>query len=96
MYYYDMTKRFQATITGRVQLVMFRDFAQRKARKLGLVGTAQNLPDGSVYIVAEGDEINLNQLINYLKRGSLLSMVHNVNITWSNPTSEFSDFLIIY
>lgn len=91
-----MKKQLQATIMGRVQMVMYRDFAQRKARKLGLVGTVQNQKDGSVNVIAEGDERILNEYIKYLNRGSILSKVRNVRISWSEPTGGFSDFEIIY
>ena len=91
-----MLKHFEATITGRVQLVMFRDFAQRKARKLGIVGTVKNLKDGSVLVVAEGEESRLNEFISLLNKGSVLSKVKDVKVTWGEPLGTFSDFLIVY
>ena len=91
-----MKKRLNASVTGRVQLVMYRDFAQRKARKLGIVGTVQNMKDGSVSIIAEADEALLNEYISYLKKGSVLSHVDTVNLTWGEATGSFGDFLIIY
>ncbi len=83
-------------ISGRVQMVMYRDFAQRKARKLGLVGTVQNQKDGSVNVIAEGEESVLNEYLKYLNRGSILSKVKNIRISWSEPTGRFSDFTILY
>ena len=91
-----MKKRLRATITGRVQMVMYRDFAQRKARRLGLVGTVQNMKDGSVAVVAEGDEVALGQYIEFLNKGSILSKVKNVRIEWLEASGEFGDFLIVY
>ncbi len=91
-----MKKQLQATISGRVQMVMYRDFAQRKARKLGLVGTVQNQKDGSVSVIAEGEENTLNDYVKYLNRGSILSKVKNVRISWTEPSGIFSDFTILY
>ena len=91
-----MKKQLQAMISGRVQMVMYRDFAQRKARKLGLVGTVQNQKDGSVNVIAEGEESVLNEYLKYLNRGSILSKVKNIRIFWSEPTGRFSDFTILY
>jgi acylphosphatase len=91
-----MKKQLQATISGRVQMVMYRDFAQRKARKLGLVGTVQNQKDGSVNVIAEGEESILNDYVKYLNRGSILSKVKNVRISWAEPSGSFSDFTILY
>src|SRR3989344_3587434 len=45
-----MKKEFRAIVRGRVQLVMYRDFAARTARRLGVSRTVRNLPDGSVEI----------------------------------------------
>jgi acylphosphatase len=91
-----MQKRITAIVTGRVQLVMFRDFCQRKARSLGLVGSVQNLPDGSVSVTAEGETDALNQYISYLHKGSVLSRVDGVKVEWGEPDGTFSDFLILY
>lgn len=83
-------------ITGRVQLVMFRDFTQRKARKFGIVGTVENLSDGSVKVIAQGVEENLLKLISYLKKGSILAKVENISVEWEEARQLFSDFKIIY
>jgi acylphosphatase len=96
MYSKYMQKEIKCTITGRVQLVMFRDFAQRKARSLGLTGTVQNMSDGSVQVVAQGEESILVKYIALLNKGSVLSRVDTVTVTWQNPTSTFSDFEILY
>ena len=96
MYDNKMKKQLRANVTVRVQMVMYRDFAQRKASKLGLVGTVQNLDDGSVAVVAEGDEEKLEDFIQYLNKGSLLSKVKNVRITWGEVSGVFSQFKIVY
>ena len=78
-----MKKQLQANITGRVQMVMYRDFAQRKARKLGIVGSVRNLPNGSVEVIAEGEEEVLNDYVKYLDRGPILAKVENIRIDWA-------------
>lgn len=42
-------------VAGRVQGVGFRWWAMGEARDLGLVGYAENLPDGRVEISAQGE-----------------------------------------
>lgn len=91
-----MEKRLECRVTGRVQLVMFRDFTQRKASSLGLSGTVENKRDGSVVVVAEGEHSKLEQLLLLLRSGSILSRVDNVEAKWSEATGEFSDFKIVY
>jgi acylphosphatase len=89
--------RIEAKITGRVQMVMFRDFAQRKARGLRLVGTVQNMKDGSVAVVAEGEEEALKKFVVLLHKGSIFAKVEEVETKWNGETTgEFKRFTIIY
>ncbi len=87
-----MKKRLEAKVTGRVQLVMFRDFVQRSARKLHLSGWVQNNLDGSVNIVAEGEEENLHELERKLYKGSVLAHVEEVSANYVDATGEFRFF----
>ena len=86
----------ECIITGRVQMVMFRDFACRRARRLGLSGTVQNLPDSSVRVIAQGEKDKLAKYIGLLKRGPLLAKVENVRATWRKPKEIFNYFKILY
>jgi len=89
-------KQIECFITGRVQLVMFRDFAQRKARKLEIVGMVENLSDGSVKVVAQGNDKKLLEFVSYLKKGPLLVKVRDVSVVWIETKEYFKDFIIIY
>ena len=89
-------EEIRCIVTGRVQLVMYRDFAQRKARSLGIVGTVENLSDGSVEVVAQGTPDQLKQFIERLHEGSVLARVENVAVEWRTPTTHFDDFRIKY
>ncbi|MBX6388410.1 MAG: acylphosphatase [Frankia sp.] len=46
--------RLTATVYGLVQGVGFRDYVRSRGRRLGLVGSATNRPDGAVDVIAEG------------------------------------------
>mgnify|MGYP001560276488 CR=1 FL=1 len=91
-----MNERLEAIVSGRVQLVMYRDFVTRKARGLKLVGEVQNLPDGTVRVVAEGPRQTLEVYVEKLKRGSLLSNVESVETTWLSATGTYTAFTINY
>jgi acylphosphatase len=91
-----MPKEIKAIITGKVQMVMFRDFANRKANDLGIYGTVENLSDGSVGIIAQGDEENLKKFVEELKVGPQYGEVENVSIEWRDAEEKFEDFKIIY
>ncbi len=86
----------RAVVRGRVQLVMFRDFVQRKASRLGLVGFVHNLRDGSVEVVAQGEKRVLEALIEKIRAGSILSRVDEVAVEWREASEQHQGFRIIY
>ncbi|MBU0749916.1 acylphosphatase [Patescibacteria group bacterium] len=91
-----MYERLEATISGRVQKVMFRDFAQRKAHGLKLTGIVRNNEDGTVSIIAEGPKENLEQYVLKLHRGPLLAKVEGVAYSWKPATGEYASFTLSY
>lgn len=84
-----------AIVSGRVQMVMFRDFATRKARKVGAKGFVRNLADGTVEVVAQGEKVALERLIEYLHKGSILSHVKDVRVEWRTPQQNFDAFTLV-
>ena len=95
-----MVKEVRCIVKGRVRGVMYRDFTQRNARGLDVIGTVENLPDNSVEIVAQGEESNLKKFIEILRKGPILTSikarVDKVEVIWNKPTKKFSGFKIIY
>lgn len=85
-------KAFHAIVTGKVQGVWFRDSTCREALKLNIVGWVKNLTDGTVEVIAEGNEDELQKLIDWLHVGSPRSNVENVDVKWSELTGDFTQF----
>ena len=81
-------------IIGRVQGVFFRDSTQRKATGLGLTGSAINLADGSVRVIAQGNEVEINELLNWLQVGPEMSVVERVDEVDIGDDLEFNDFTV--
>ena len=75
---------------------MYRDFAKRRADKLGIAGTVENLSDGTVAVVAEGDEEKLKEYLGDLKKGPILAKVISIEAEWLTPGGTFKDFRILY
>ena len=59
--------RLTAFVSGRVQGVGFRWWTRARALELGLVGSATNLADGRVEVVAEGPQEALDALVEALR-----------------------------
>ena len=87
-------KRLECKITGRVQMVMFRDFTERAAKKFDLTGVVKNMPDGSVHVIAEGEEKALRELFEKLQNGPTFARVDTTEDTWLPATGEFKNFSI--
>lgn len=77
-------------------MVMYRDFAQRKARGLKLAGSVQNLSDGTVRVIAEGPKDALERYLAKLHKGPLLANVEAVRPVWLPATGSFKGFEIVY
>lgn len=89
-------QEIEAIITGKVQMVLFRDFVQRKAFSLGLSGTVENRDGGSVRVVAQGTQEKLEKLVELLHKGPFLARVAKVAVEWRKPTQQLSGFIIVY
>jgi acylphosphatase len=85
-----------AFVRGRVQGVLFRSFAERHARRLGLVGYARNLFDGRVEVVAEGEKAALEEFLRQLHLGPPGARVEGVEVEWGEAEERFKDFTIRY
>ena len=87
-----MAKRYK--IHGRVQGVGFRHSTLRTAVSLGIKGYVKNLYDGTVEVLAEGDEKSMNKFLNYLKTGPRMARVERVELIESNAENKYGDFHI--
>ncbi|MER3403205.1 MAG: acylphosphatase [Armatimonadota bacterium] len=88
-------KRLYAQVHGRVQGVGFRWFVYEHATQLGLTGYVRNLSDGSVEVVAEGEESTLQGFVaDVLQKGPPGAKVVEVTLHWSEVTQEFEGFRI--
>lgn len=87
-------RRVHLVITGRVQGVLFRRYAQTKARELGVTGWAKNALDGDVEMVCEGKEKDIILLISLIRQGPSMAYVKDVKVEDEEHAGEFSDFTI--
>jgi acylphosphatase len=84
-------------VTGRVQGVFYRASTQEEATRLGLLGWVRNREDGSVELVACGEEAVLQKLESWLWQGPKFAEVSDVQVnTVDSGGNGFADFSIRY
>lgn len=88
--------RVQIKVKGQVQGVFFRSTCQELAFNLQLTGYVQNLPDGAVLVVAEGEKEKLAKLLNWCKKGPNFARVEEVKVSWEKAKGAFEGFEIRY
>ena len=89
-------KRVHVYISGRVQGVFFRAETQRAAIGFKITGWVKNMADGRVEAVFEGDDENMDKMLEWCHIGPPAARVEEV-LTEEEPyTGEFRDFNIKY
>ena len=78
-------------LTGRVQGVFFRAWAQEQARALGVTGWVRNCPDGRVEAHVEGDEQAVEQIIEKMRSGPPSAQVEDLRV-WEIEAFDYDDF----
>ena len=85
---------YKLRITGRVQGVGFRAAAQAQAQQIGVSGFVRNEADGSVYLEATGTTTQLQQLVDWARKGPPMATVHQVEVEKDDAAHDFEGFTI--
>lgn len=86
--------RAEITVQGMVQGVGYRFFVVQQAQRYHLNGYVQNLPDGHVLVVAEGDKGLIDDFIAELRIGPRAARVSGIDVHWSDQPAEFKSFKV--
>jgi acylphosphatase len=87
--------RVHVWVSGRVQGVFFRAYAEDEAAFRNIAGWIRNAPDGRVEVVFEGSRASVEAMIHWCHRGSPAAQVTQVEVTWEVPRGE-SGFRVRY
>ena len=85
-------KKLTAYVCGKVQEVGYRGRVVDMAKALGLKGMIENLWDGRVKIIAEGDDEKLKWFEGAIDIKNALIYVSSIDKEYSPASGEFDDF----
>jgi acylphosphatase len=81
-------------ISGRVQGVGFRVFAEASASREGVEGWVRNLPDGRVEVAAQGEAESVNRFERAIRHGPPGARVERVDSFDDVPGSAVAGFSV--
>ena len=82
-------------VKGRVQGVGFRANAKHVADSMNIRGQVKNLLDGNVWILAEGEELVMEDFIAWCRSGPAMAVVKEVEII-DGSVQNIEGFTILY
>ena len=88
----DVMQRLTDYVSGKVQKTGYRARVVTIAQNLRLKGYVQNLEDGRVKVVAEGENIDIEILLRALDIKNTLIHVVDIKKEYSSATSDFEGF----
>jgi acylphosphatase len=90
----DKVREVLAIVHGNVQGVFFRQWVKEKALEHNLTGSAKNLDDGTVEVIAQGKESVVRKFLDHVYAGPEEAEVESVSVQWGPVTEPISDFKI--
>ena len=88
--------RAHVFVSGKVQGVYFRQNTKEVATRHNVAGWVRNLADGSVEAIFEGDEMAVDEVIEWCHVGPQKANVQDVNVRFEKYIGEFTDFQVNY
>ncbi|MDQ3076632.1 MAG: acylphosphatase [bacterium] len=88
-------KEIYCKIYGNVQNVTYKQLILTKAKEIGVTGTIENSDEGTVEIVAQGEENNLKLFLESISVGVEGAEVESLNVQWGPMNELMQGFHII-
>lgn len=82
-------------ISGRVQGVCYRAWAETVAGELKLAGWVRNLPTGDVECLVEGEKKQVEEMIKRCHQGPSSARVKEVRVEWEPYQGRTPDFRVV-
>jgi acylphosphatase len=90
----NMKVRAHVFVTGRVQGVFFRVETRQRAIRKNIRGWIRNTSDRRVEAIFEGEKEDVEQLVDFCRKGPSGARVAKVDLQWEDYTDDFTDFQI--
>jgi acylphosphatase len=93
-----MTDKVRASVvvSGKVQGVFFRAETKKTAARHDVLGWVKNNSDGTVEAIFEGDEDDVQAVIEWCRQGPPHSRVKDVTVVYEDYSGKFKAFDITY
>jgi len=88
-------KRVHLYVSGKVQGVYFRQGMKETAEKNNVLGWVRNLPDKRVEAILEGEESNVDAVIDWSAFGPPGAVVEELKVVDENNSESLNDFEIL-
>lgn len=86
-----MAVRATLIVKSNVQSAGYRAKVMKQAQGLGLCGKVENLPDGNVQIICEGEKKTIEKLIELIKMKNIIAEVDTIKPIYEAATGEFDE-----
>ena len=90
-----MKKAVRLYIKGTVQGIFFRQFIKDNAERNNVRGFVRNLEDGRVEVFIEGNQEDVEKMIELCKKGPKHSQIEDVEIK-EEKFQDFKEFKILH
>ena len=88
-------KAVKLVVNGTVQGVFFRQYVKDYADKMAIRGFVRNLEDGTVEIVGEGENEDIDGFVLEIKRGPKHAQIRNVSVEEKKWSGDYKEFKVL-
>jgi acylphosphatase len=89
-----MLVRATLIVKGTIRTAGYREDIHRQAIRLGLTGLFEQLGDGNIRIVVEGEKERVNEFISSLNQGGRPAHFSGFDIEFRDPEGRYESFIV--
>jgi acylphosphatase len=90
-----MVKHLESGIAGKGLGFNYLNWIRNLAIQLKIKGIVFTRRDGSIKVIAEGEETDLIEFTEKIKKGGFLSEIENFYVKWGEPSENLGNFYVV-